>query len=259
MKNKKTNSKRYIELDILRGLAIVLMIFGHLLWDLDYFNLVPIDNILYKTLQSIVPAMFFIIVGLSIIVGRMKKDMTKKEEKNYQLRLIKRGLKIFNLGMILTIGSILFIPNRPVIFGVLHCIGLSIIISALFIRTKKYNIIFSLIFIGIGYYLMYNYFSNPSIVQMILGMHPKAFWTQTVDYFPLLPWFGVVLFGMSIGYYVFELKKQNKINIKIPDFSKYKPARLFSWIGRYSLEIYLVHQPIIAGTLFLYIKYFKVF
>ena len=258
VKKDTPQSKRYIELDILRGLAIILMIFGHILWDLDYFKIIPINHGIYKTLQPIIPTLFFIIVGLSVIVGRMKREMTAEQEKNYQIKLIKRGLKIFNLGMVLTIGSIIFIPDRPVIFGVLHCIGLSIVLSALFVKTKKYNIIFSTIFIVLGYFLMYTYFTNPSILQIILGMHSEYFWMQTVDYFPMLPWLGVMLLGMSIGYYIFDLKKRNLIKIKMPDLSVYKPARFFSYIGRYSLEIYLVHQPIIAGSLLLYINYLKV-
>ncbi len=68
----KHSSKRFFEIDMLRGLAIVLMIFGHILWDLDYFGVAPINNDAYSLLQKIVPPLFFLLVGVSLVVGKKK-------------------------------------------------------------------------------------------------------------------------------------------------------------------------------------------
>lgn len=252
MRRGEKPSKRYIELDLLRGLALLLMIFGHLLWDLDYFGLVPMNSAIYSFLQKTVPPMFFIIVGMSLIASFKKKQRTQEEEKKYYEKLIVRGLKVFNLGMILTILSLIAIPGQPVFFGVLHCIGLSIVLCAIFLKYRVYNFIFASIFILMGLLFAGLHINNPTIIHFVIGIHPAEVWRFTVDYFPLLPWFGVTLLGIAIGDIIYCGDKRR---FRIPDLSKYKPAKFFSWIGRHSLEIYLLHQPIIAGTLYVFVRY----
>ena len=80
---KSKSGKRFIELDLLRGFALIIMILGHILWDLDYFNLIPMNSTIYALLQKIVPPLFFILVGMSIIAGKKKKQLTPDEEKKY--------------------------------------------------------------------------------------------------------------------------------------------------------------------------------
>ena len=94
--------------------------------------------------------------------------------------------------------------------------------------------------------------NNPTIIHFVIGIHPADVWRFTVDYFPLLPWFGVTLLGIAIGDIIYCGDKRR---FRIPDLSKYKPAKFVSWIGRHSLEIYLLHQPIIAGALYVFVRY----
>jgi len=250
---KKHNSKRFIEIDIIRGLAIILMIFGHILWDLDYFGVSPINNGIYSSLQKVVPQMFFLVVGIGLIVSRKKKELSKETEKRYYHHLVVRGFKIIGLGMVLTIFSLVFIPKTPVFFGVLHCIGLSIIISVPFLIFRKYNFIFALLLIVLGLLFSQIAVQNPTILHLILGLQPENIWSFTVDYFPLLPWFGVVLLGISIGDILYSGDKRR---FRLPDLERYKPAKLCSWIGHHSLEIYLLHQPVIAGFMYLFVRSF---
>ena len=136
----KPSSQRFIEIDMLRGLAIFLMIFGHILWDLDYFGLMKINNGFYNILILTVQPMFFLLVGVSLIISKKKiENMNLKCEKRYYKHLIFRGLKILGLGIIFTVLTLIFIPDRPIFFGVLHCIGLSVIISTPFLKYRKFN------------------------------------------------------------------------------------------------------------------------
>jgi uncharacterized membrane protein len=247
----KPSSKRFIEIDMLRGLAIFLMIFGHILWDLDYFGLIPINNIIYSFLQKTVPPLFFLLVGISLVVSKKKmENRSLKEESDYYNRLFLRGLKVFNLGIILTIFSLIFINGKPVFFGVLHCIGLSIILSAPFLKYRRYTMIFALLLIFAGVLISQLTFKNPTVFHLAIGLHQADIWRYTVDYFPLLPWFGITLLGIVIGDYLYVGDKRR---FRMPDISKYRPAKLFQWAGQHSLGLYLIHQPIIAGTLFLII------
>ena len=245
----KPSSKRFIEIDMLRGLAIILMIFGHIIWDLDYFGLIPINNLIYSFLQKTVPPLFFLLVGIGLIVSKKKIDnISFKGEKEYYKRIFVRGLKVFILGMVLTIFSFIFIAGKPVFFGVLHCIGLSIIISVPFLKYKKFTLLFGIFLIFSGLFASQFNFENPTMFHLVIGLHQADVWRYTVDYFPLLPWFGVTLLGIAIGDFLYIGDKRR---FRIPDISRYRPAKLFQWAGQHSLGLYLIHQPIIAGTLLL--------
>lgn len=241
----KTHSHRFIELDILRGFAIAIMIFYHLLWDLDYFDIVPLNNGMFQS-KVLFPPIFFLLVGICLAISTNKRKASNERTK----RLLIRGSWIFSLGMALTALTLFILPEKPILFGVLHCIGLSIILSVPFLKFKSYNIVFAIAIIFMGIVVGSFTVENPTIFHLAIGFHQAGIWDYTIDYFPLLPWFGVILVGVALGNFLY---KDNKRRFKIPDLSKYKPATIFSWLGQHSLIIYLLHQPIIAGALFIFV------
>lgn len=246
-------SKRFLEIDMLRGLAILLMIFAHLLWDLDYFGLLPINNVIYSALQRTVQPIFFLLVGISLVVSNKKiENLQLNDKKKYYKRLILRGSKIFGLGMILTILTLIFIPETPIYFGVLHCIGLSIILSAPFLKFRKYNLLFAIIILIASLFIAEYYLENPTIFHLILGIHQTDIWNYTVDYFPLLPWFGICLLGIVIGDFLYSGHERK---FHMPDLSRCRSIKIFQWCGQHSLIIYLLHQPIIAGAISILTKF----
>jgi uncharacterized membrane protein len=241
----KEPSHRFIELDVLRGFAILFMIILHLFWDLDYFGILPLNKNFYS-LNIIVPVMFFLLVGICQSVNNNKYQ---HQPKKMYLRTIQRGLWIFNLGMLITLLTAVFLPDRPILFGVLHCIGCCIILSTLLLRFKSTNIIFATLIIVSGLAIGFFYtIENPNMLELATGIHESNVATHTIDYFPILPWFGICLLGITLGNILY---KDNKRRYTIPDISKYKSSKIFSWLGQHSLAIYLVHQPLIAGVLFL--------
>jgi uncharacterized membrane protein len=248
MKSSKS-SKRFVEIDVIRGVAISLMVFGHTLWNLDYFNLLPMNVFIYSLLQKIVPPLFFLVVGFGLVVSRKKKVVEKTQEKEFNSYLFVRGLKVFGLGMLLTIFSFVLIPGRPVLFGVLHFIGLSILLSIFFLRYRRACLLLGPFFILVGLFLSSISFNNPSIFHLIVGLRPSDIWRYTVDYFPLFPWFGVTLLGIGLGNILYD---GNKRRFMFPDLSVYRPAKLFSWAGRHSLGIYILHHPVIVGAIYVF-------
>jgi len=248
----QANSGRFIEIDVLRGLAIILMIFLHIIWDLDYFGLFPINTQIYQ-FQKIVPTIFFILLGVCLVVSKNKKiTQTSFDEITYNKHLFLRGLKIFGLGMIITLVTMIFIPDKPIFFGVLHCIGFSIILSIPFMKFKYYNLLFASLVILIGFLFSQNSIEDPTLIHLVVGLQPTNIAQYTIDYFPLFPWFGACLFGIVLGKLLY---KDNERRFRIPDISKYKPVTMFSWLGKHSLTIYLLHQPIIAGALSIFVLF----
>ncbi len=240
---EKRQSQRFIELDILRGFAILFMIILHLLWDLDYFGIIPLNYNFYS-LNIIVPVIFFLLVGICQAVNNNK--YLNQPRKMY-FRTIQRGLWILNLGMLFTLLTAVFLPDKPILFGVLHCIGCCIILSTLLLRFKSTNVILATLIIVSGLALGLFYTTeSPNMVELAAGIHESNIAAHTIDYFPILPWFGVCLLGITLGNILY---KDNKRRFPLPDLSKFKPSKPFSWLGQHSLAIYLVHQPIIAGCL----------
>jgi uncharacterized membrane protein len=245
---KGEKTQRFIELDILRGFAILFMIILHLFWDLDYFGILPLDKNLYS-LNIIVPVIFFLLVGICLAVNNNKYQ---NQSKTMYLRTIQRGMWIFNLGMLFTLLTSIFLPDKPILFGVLHCIGCCIILSTLLLKLKSTNIILAVLVIVSGLaFSLYFTTENPNLVELASGIHESNVGAHTIDYFPILPWFGVCLLGITLGNILY---KDNQRRYHLPDLSKYRPTKIFSWLGQHSLLIYLIHQPIIAGVLFCIMK-----
>jgi uncharacterized membrane protein len=157
---------------------------------------------------------------------------------------VSRGLELFGLGMVATLVTWLFLGSGFVVFGILHFIGLSVILGILFTRFKFTNILLGAAAIMFGLYLQGLATEGPWLLW--LGLMPMGFYS--VDYFPLLPWFGIFLFGIAFGNAFYP---KGKRAFRIPDLAKNFFAKYVCFLGRHSLLIYLVHQLIIVAILWL--------
>jgi uncharacterized membrane protein len=234
---------RFIEIDLVRGIAIAFMVAFHFLWDLDYYGMSPLDKQVYWYSQ-VIPIIFFILVGMCLVLSAKKKTMEQ---------MMVRGAIILLIGCIISVISTFIIPDKPVAFGVLHCIGLSMILGAFFIKMKvKVLLYLSMPVLFFGLLLNRLPVEKPNILQLIVGLHQEDLSKYTVDYFPMLPWFGIVLVGMALCGILY---KDGRRQFPFPDLTKYIPAKVMSYVGKHSLTIYLAHQPIIAGTLLYVVPY----
>ena len=244
---KKPSTTRFIELDIIRGFALIFMILLHLVWDLDYFGILKLNAQFYQS-NVVVQVLFFSIVGVCQSLKTDTEPLTDAQRRAKTWKIAKRGLYILGLGMIISLVTFFIMPNRPIFFGVLHCIGLSILLSIPLIRLKEKAILIALPCITAGIILGHIAVQNPSYLQLIIGLHQADIASHTIDYFPLLPWFGVSMLGVAIGSMLY---KNNTRQFRFPDLSSTPLAQFCSWCGRHTLSIYLLHQPVIAGVLYL--------
>jgi len=236
---------RFWEIDTLRGIAIVMMIVYHIIFDLYFFDVLDISLSmpLLQIFQRPIGIIFLLLVGISLTLSysKVKKYL---DEKQIFKKFLERGLKIIALGLLITLVTLIFLQEGFVIFGVLHCIGISIILSYKFLNYRFTNLVIGSILIAIGILLRTMSFDFNYLVW--LGFIPKEFYT--IDYFPLLPWFGVVLLGIFIGNTLYPNYKRI---FRLDDMSKYKPIKFLSYLGKHSLIIYFAHQVIIIGLILL--------
>ncbi len=67
-----------------------------------------------------------------------------------------------------------------------------------------------------------------------------------LDYRPMMPWFGVVLLGVVAGSALYsDGERRFPWPVQIP----FAPVRQLATVGRYSLAIYLLHQPLLLAVL----------
>lgn len=236
---------RFWELDLIRGLAVIMMVFYHFLYDLNYFSVYPLNvrSGIWLYFAEATAATFIVLVGASLTLSASRSRMRGDSEKLFA-RLFKRGVKVFSLGLAITLVTYLLIGRGFIIFGVLHFIGVSIVLAYPFLRLRAFNLFAGSAIVLIGFYLQGLTFNFPWLLW--LGFVPYDFYT--LDYFPILPWFGLVLIGMYLGN---RFYRDGKRGFKLPDLSGFFIINQLSTLGRNSLVIYLIHQPIMVAALFL--------
>ena len=152
---------------------------------------------------------------------------------------------IFCLGLLITLATWIYPHEGFIVFGILHCIGLSIILAYPFLQSRLSAFLLGMLCISIGIILrMTMTVDFPWLVWA--GFVPTSFYT--LDYFPLLPWFGVILIGIFLGN---SLYQNNTRSFTLQDHSGFIITRVLCFLGRHSLIIYLLHQLIIVGVLYL--------
>jgi uncharacterized membrane protein len=236
---------RFWEVDLLRGCAILLMVLYHLVFDLNYFAVREIDvsSGFWLALARVAASLFLLLVGLSLTLSHSRVRLLGQED-GFFFRLLKRSAWILVLALGVSVVTYLFIGKGFIIFGVLHLIGLSLLLAYPFLRLQRARIIFGLLFILLGIYLQNISVGFPWLLW--LGLAPPDFYS--VDYFPVFPWFGVILAGVGLGDLFYPGYRRR---IPVPDFTRSSFVRGLAFLGRNSLAIYLVHQPVIIALFYL--------
>lgn len=230
-------STRFAEIDATRGIAILMMIVFHTVFDISFFGIAPVNvaNGFWRYFAMTTASLFLLVVGISLVVSH---DRASRNLAGFALtrKFLNRGCGIFALGLLATLATWWYLREGFIIFGILHLIGVSVILSVPFFRFGKYNIVPGLLVIAGGFFV--GNMSGP-IWLLPLGIMPASF--TSVDYTPLFPWFGMVLIGMGIGGILYSGGIRH---FPLPQFPE-TITRPLAFLGRYSLVIYLVHQPVI--------------
>lgn len=237
------NRPRYYLLDELRGLSIILMVVYHAFYLLSDVFGIAAGRVLKAYMQPVQP----FIAGTFILVCGICCRFSRSN--------FKRGLRLLGAALLITLctfGLTLFGINEIILFGVLHFLTVAILLFVLVEKplNKIPPLLQIFIFIALFFVSAGPLFGRPSGIGagrllipfpktdlfplFILGFPSEAF--VSADYFSLLPWLFLFLAGTAIGMY--------GLKGRFPAFFEKSNIVALQWIGRHSLLIYLLHQPI---------------
>jgi uncharacterized membrane protein len=216
---------RILEIDLLRVTAIILMVGFHFVYDLKEFAGIDIDytSTFWFSVGKTAALLFIFVSGISSCLG---KNSTK------------RGLTVLGFGVLISIATYFFDSTEYVRFGILHFLGVSILLSYFLKKLNKLCLLLlSLVMALIGFWA--NTIQVATFLLLPFGFMYSGF--STMDYYPLFPYLAVFVFGI-LAYKIFY--EQGKSFIK----GEYR-LKTIRFISKHSLVIYLVHQPILLGII----------
>ena len=242
----QTEAKRphYDLLDTVRGLCILSMVAYHGMYDL--VDIIGLGAPWYTGLPGYIWQQS--ICWTFILLSGMCWQLSRHH--------VKRGLLLVGCGAAITLVTWLVMPSQRILYGVLNLLGLSALLliplekvfrkipawaglaGALLLFALTRNVSRgSLGFEGLVLCPLPEWLYTTDLFAVV-GFHSPSFWST--DYFPLLPWF----FLFCAGYFLWSgLSKSSRVKELLQ-----AGVRPLSFLGRHSLVIYLLHQPVLMGV-----------
>jgi uncharacterized membrane protein len=221
-------NERIRSIDALRGLCVILMVAHHFLFDLVAFLDAPpwlFYNPLFAVLEPLFAGCFILLAGVSSHFSRSN---------------IKRGLRVLTAAVAVTAVSLLI--HMPILFGILHFLGLAMVFygltHSLWEKLPRQILPWLYVLLLIASVALLQRVQVESRYLWIFGFTYEGF--ASADYFPLLPWIFVFLFGAWLGRPLKERRLPAALYTLDPPF--------FPAVGRQAFIIYLLHQPILYGV-----------
>jgi uncharacterized membrane protein len=234
--------KRFIELDALRGAAIILMVIFHAAFDLNFLEVLSLDvwSGGWLLMARVVQVIF---IGTTGVTLALSYDRVRSQGRTVAVnKRLKHAGVVFGFGLLITLVTWILFKEEAVKFGILHFLGVSMLLALPLLRFGAWNFL-----LGLLVFLIWIPLQEVGVDfswGFPLGLAESGF--QSLDYFPLVPWFGLFLWGVAWGSWFYkEGKRRCVLSLKIPAFI----LSSLIYLGKKSLLIYLIHQPILMGLI----------
>jgi len=231
-------SRRIPAIDNLRGLAIIAMVAYHFCFDLRHFGFITADfyrDPFWLHARTAILSSFLLLAGISLVLAQ--------REGRGRDRFWRHVARVAAAALLVSAASYIVFPQRYIWFGVLHAIAISLVLVRPLVSRPALALA-----LGVALLVAGNSWTSPAFDNRTWGW--VGFMTAkpaTEDYVPLVPWTGMILLGMAIAHPL----QRNEFRALAPF------ARLPGWLGamgRHSLAIYLIHQPLLFGVLYVIAK-----
>ncbi len=236
---------RFGLLDQARGLALVAMIIYHGLWDGFQFGLLvwtPERDAAMRLAAQIIAGSFLTISGLSLALAAT----TRSEPLLLSRSFWKRTIIVAGAAVLVSATSFIVLPQAPIYFGILHHIALASVVIALVAHHHPFlAATIAAVVLIINGYVAESALNHPATIWLGLGTQTPV----TADWVPAFPWLAAGLLGFAIGKQILLPWLRSRPPSTQP---KARPRDPLTWMGRHSLIIYLIHQPILIGLIYAY-------
>ena len=238
-------SMRFDAVDALRGLAMIWMTVFHFCFDINQFGYSRQDfyHDPFWTGQRT------LIVSLFLLCAGMGQAIAVAQGQSWQ-RFWRRWAQVAGAALLVTAGSWWMYPQSFIYFGVLHGIALMLILLRLMVRRAGglWLLGAALLAVWLLAVAALEGGAAPVLVDALnsRGLNWLGLITHkpiTEDYVPLLPWLGVMCWGGALGGW---LAGPGAVLLRRPLPGLFKPLAI---LGRWSLSYYLLHQPVMMGSL----------
>ena len=219
-------------------MALLAMFAYHFSFDLAWFGVIranPYESPLWIASRTLILSSFLLLAGASLALAHAQGIRWP--------RFWRRLAQIAGCAVLVSAGSALAFPDSWIWFGVLHHLAVASLIGLACLRLGWANLALGVGLIGVGAAFKLPTFDAPALQWIGLMTYKPV----TEDYVPLLPWVGVVLVGIVLGGRLAAAPPPSLVRWR-PSAA---PARLRVLAGRHTLLLYVVHQPVFIGLLWL--------
>lgn len=233
---------RLAAIDFARGIAIAAMVLYHATWDLGpaFYGLVGLDaagDPVLRNVARLIAGAFLLLVGVSLVLAH---------RQGFRPRAFLRRLAIIaGAAALVSLVSYLIDPATFVRFGILHAIAACSVIGLCFLWAPGWLTLVAAVVA----------FAAPSLFASPIFDHPAWLWLglsievpPSIDYVPVLPWLGATLLGIAGARLALRSGLDSVAGRWTP---RTRAARILTAAGRWSLVIYLAHQPLLLGAFYL--------
>lgn len=218
-------------IDALRGVAIVAMVAYHFAFDLAHLGVTAWNfyrDPFWLHARTLILSSFLLLAGVSVVLA----DRADTPPHRVWMHIGR----IAGCALLVTAATLVVFPRSFIWFGVLHAIAVSLVLARPFVRRP-----WPAVAVGVAMIVAGNAYAAPLFDTPALGW--IGFATRrpfTEDYVPLFPWTGVVLVGIGAGH---ALARADFRHVRRLDGA----PRMLRVLGRHSLAVYMIHQPILMG------------
>lgn len=237
---------RFGELDALRGLAVILMVVFHAAYDAQFLGLWQ-GNVWEGGWLLLARITQFLFIGMAGVTMSLAYRRGEARGDDSMIRRLSHSAMLLGWGMVITLITWVLFKEQAVKFGVLHFYAVAGILALPLVRLGAWNGLIGVGVLALSFSVKDLAVESPWLFP--LGLTNPGF--QSLDYFPLLPWFGLFLLGVALSPALYDPghRRVGACLVSPGQGASLRSALPFQQIGRYSLAIYLLHQPILFGFL----------
>jgi len=229
-------TQRHDRVDALRGAAMVWMAVFHLCFDLNLYGLIEPRQNFYR--DPFWTGQRTVIVSLFLLCAGLGQALALKAAQGWP-RFWRRWAQVAACALLVSLGSAWMFPKSWISFGVLHGVAVMLILARLLAPLRGGLWLLGALALVLPWLLQHPAFDTR--LTNWVGLVTRK--PVTEDWVPVLPWLGVMLWGLAAGQWLLQ-HRRSVLAGAVP--AALQPLAL---LGRWPLTFYMLHQPLFIGAI----------